>query len=78
MLSAQEVIADQKTSLDTGLSSSEVEKRRQQHGYNELAKEPGKPLWKLVLEQFDDMLVKVHAYNLPRGAGCFTLSLKGC
>lgn len=59
--SAQEVIAQQQTSLDSGLTSGEVEKRRQQYGYNELDKEPGKPLWKLVLEQFDDMLVKVAA-----------------
>lgn len=59
MLNAQEVIAEQKTSLETGLSAAEVEKRRQQYGFNELAKEPGKPLWKLVLEQFDDMLVKI-------------------
>lgn len=62
--STQEVIAEHQTSLDTGLSSSAVEQRRQQYGYNELDKEPGKPLWKLVLEQFDDMLVKVGVLHL--------------
>jgi Ca2+-transporting ATPase len=59
VLSVQEVVSQQQTSLENGLTSVEAENRRQQHGYNELDKEPGKPLWKLVLEQFDDMLVKV-------------------
>ena len=62
---SEEVVAQQHTSLENGLTSTEVEARRQQYGYNELDKEPGKPLWKLVLEQFDDMLVKV---RLPRGS----------
>lgn len=61
VLSVQEVVSQQQTSLENGLTSLEAENRRQQHGYNELDKEPGKPLWKLVLEQFDDMLVKVTA-----------------
>jgi magnesium-transporting ATPase (P-type) len=60
-LTAQQVVAQQQTSLETGLTAAEVQKRREQHGFNELDKEPGKPLWKLVLEQFDDMLVKVAA-----------------
>ena len=42
-----------------GLSKSSIDKRRDQYGWNELEKEPGKPMWKLVLEQFDDMLVKI-------------------
>ncbi|KAG0559244.1 hypothetical protein M758_10G088300 [Ceratodon purpureus] len=42
-----------------GLSESSVTKRRKQYGWNELEKEPGKPMWKLVLEQFEDMLVKI-------------------
>lgn len=58
-LTAQQVVAQQQTSLENGLTAAEVQKRREQHGFNELDKEPGKPLWKLVLEQFDDMLVKV-------------------
>ncbi|KAH7578082.1 hypothetical protein ACOSP7_000786 [Xanthoceras sorbifolium] len=45
--------------LEKGLSSYEVEKRRERYGWNELAKEKGKPLWQLVLEQFDDTLVKI-------------------
>lgn len=48
-----------KVDLRRGLSQSSVLKRRKQHGWNELEKEPGKPMWKLVLAQFDDMLVKI-------------------
>ncbi|TDH66215.1 hypothetical protein CCR75_005432 [Bremia lactucae] len=44
---------------ERGLSTFEVEKRRVQCGFNELDKEEGTPLWKLVLEQFDDALVKI-------------------
>jgi Ca2+-transporting ATPase len=32
---------------------------RAEHGTNELAKEEKTPLWKLILEQFDDLLVKI-------------------
>ncbi|CAL8463437.1 g2971 [Coccomyxa elongata] len=45
--------------VDGGLTSQQVEQQRAKFGWNELEKPPGKPLWKLVLEQFDDMLVKV-------------------
>ena len=44
--------------VTTGLTASQVAEKRAQHGYNELEKEPGKSLFALVLEQFDDMLVK--------------------
>lgn len=43
----------------TGLTSSQVEAKRELHGWNELDKEDPTPLWKLVLEQFDDTLVKI-------------------
>lgn len=46
-------------SLGKGLSTYDVEKQRERYGWNELVKEKGKPLWRLVLEQFDDMLVKI-------------------
>jgi Ca2+-transporting ATPase len=45
--------------VTTGLNSSSVEKRQKLYGWNELEREPGKPMWRLVLEQFDDMLVKI-------------------
>ena len=43
----------------TGLSTDQVEKKRAEYGWNELDKEDPTPLWKLVLEQFDDTLVKI-------------------
>lgn len=54
-----QVVADFKTNVENGLSSDEVTARREKYGYNELKKEPPTPIWKLVLEQFDDMLVKI-------------------
>ncbi len=43
-----------------GIDTASVEGRRSAAGgHNELEREPGKPLWALVLEQFDDALVKV-------------------
>ncbi|XP_061370364.1 calcium-transporting ATPase, endoplasmic reticulum-type [Gastrolobium bilobum] len=57
--SVEQCLKEYGVKLDKGLSSYEVEKRREKYGWNELAKEKGKPLWELVLEQFDDMLVKI-------------------
>ena len=48
-------------SAQQGLSQQQVAAQRARFGFNELEKEQGKPLWKLVLEQFDDPLVKVRA-----------------
>ncbi|KAA8520775.1 hypothetical protein F0562_014953 [Nyssa sinensis] len=55
----EQCLKEFRVKLDRGLSTSEVEKRRERYGWNELKKEKGKPLWRLVLEQFDDMLVKI-------------------
>ncbi|KAI0982599.1 hypothetical protein GJ496_010971 [Pomphorhynchus laevis] len=44
---------------DIGLSDEVVLNRLEQYGYNELPTEEGKPIWKLVLEQFDELLVKI-------------------
>lgn len=55
----ESVAAHHGVDLQEGLTSQEVRRQRQRYGYNELVKQPGKPLWRLVLEQFDDMLVKV-------------------
>ncbi|KAG2725622.1 hypothetical protein I3843_01G074700 [Carya illinoinensis] len=57
--SVEQCLKEFNVKLDKGLSTYEAEKRRERHGWNELAKEKGKPLWRLVLEQFDDMLVKI-------------------
>jgi hypothetical protein len=49
------------TSVAAGLTAQQVVAARARYGFNELDKEAGKPLWKLVLEQFDDPLVKARA-----------------
>ena len=56
-------------SIDEGLSEKEVESRLKKYGLNgswsflmyvsELPRDEGKPLWKHILEQFDDLLVKI-------------------
>jgi len=40
-----------------GLSEAEARQRLLMHGPNELAKDPPRPFWKLLLAQFSDMLV---------------------
>ncbi|OAY37891.1 calcium-transporting ATPase 1, endoplasmic reticulum-type [Manihot esculenta] len=42
-----------------GLSAAEVDKRRQIYGYNELEKHEGASIFKLILEQFNDTLVRI-------------------
>ncbi|KAL3786711.1 hypothetical protein ACHAWO_006154 [Cyclotella atomus] len=54
-----ELLTYHSTNLSTGLTSSQIESKRTEYGYNELDKEDPTPLWKLVLEQFDDTLVKI-------------------
>ncbi|KAJ9178212.1 hypothetical protein P3X46_010112 [Hevea brasiliensis] len=48
-----------KVNHEFGLSAAEVEKRRQIHGYNELEKHEGASIFKLILEQFNDTLVRI-------------------
>ncbi|KAI3449295.1 hypothetical protein Pfo_005960 [Paulownia fortunei] len=57
--SVEQCLKEYQVKLDKGLSINDVEKQRERYGWNELQKEKGKPLWRLVLEQFDDMLVKI-------------------
>ena len=64
--SVAEVEAHFGTSLAKGLTPAQVTAARARYGYNELDKEASKPLWKLVLEQFDDPLVKARAAAAPR------------
>lgn len=42
-----------------GLDNEAVESSLEKYGTNELPAEEGKPLWKLVLEQFEDLLVRI-------------------
>jgi Ca2+ transporting ATPase len=44
---------------ERGLSPSQVEANKKKYGLNELPVEEGKTLWELILEQFDDLLVKI-------------------
>lgn len=55
----QQTIEYHEVNSALGLSREQVQARRNIHGYNELEKLPGTPLWQLVLSQFDDMLVKI-------------------
>lgn len=59
--SVSEVEAHYDVKVGRGLSAPQVAQQRARWGFNELDKEEGKPLWKLVLEQFDDPLVKARA-----------------
>uniref|UniRef100_A0A6G1SB77 Calcium-transporting ATPase n=1 Tax=Aceria tosichella TaxID=561515 RepID=A0A6G1SB77_9ACAR len=42
-----------------GLSDEQVKRLNDKYGPNELPAEEGKPLWQLILAQFDDLLVKI-------------------
>merc|ERR1719162_2678797 len=57
--SVEDILRDQKVDIRKGLSDDEVLKRRDDFGLNELEHEERTPLWKLVLEQFDDKLVQI-------------------
>lgn len=56
---AAECEAVLKVSAASGLSSDEVIRRREQFGWNELEKHSGPSIWQLVLEQFNDTLVRI-------------------
>ena len=58
-LEAEEVLEAWKTNREKGLDSNEAEKRRKTFGANELPPEPKDPLWKLFLDEFDDLLVRI-------------------
>ncbi|TGZ52015.1 hypothetical protein CRM22_010713, partial [Opisthorchis felineus] len=47
------------TTEEAGLSEKQVAIALEENGFNELPPEETKPLWRLVLEQFDDLLVKI-------------------
>ncbi|XP_069044434.1 sarcoplasmic/endoplasmic reticulum calcium ATPase 1 isoform X2 [Lepisosteus oculatus] len=44
---------------NTGLSPEQVKKNLSKYGFNELPAEEGKTLWELVIEQFEDLLVRI-------------------
>ncbi len=47
------------TKESQGLTQAQVKAAQEKYGPNELPAEERKPLWQLVLEQFDDLLVKI-------------------
>lgn len=57
--STEEVLAFFNVDPARGLNDTQVEKNRAMHGLNVLPVEEGSPFWKLVLKQFDDLLVKI-------------------
>ncbi|KAK8962014.1 Calcium-transporting ATPase, endoplasmic reticulum-type [Platanthera guangdongensis] len=57
--SVEQCLKEYNVKLEKGLNLYEVEKRRERYGWNELRKEMGKPNWQLIMEQFDDVLVKI-------------------
>ena len=67
---ADKVLKAHKVSTEDGLSDDQVSKLREKYGPNELDKEEGTPLWQLVLDQFDDLLVKILL-----GAACLSFAL---
>lgn len=58
-MSVDQAIAHLKTNIKTGLTSGEAEKRLEQYGANELDKEEEKSLWERIIEQFEDLLVRI-------------------
>ncbi|KAK3606471.1 hypothetical protein CHS0354_041418 [Potamilus streckersoni] len=57
--SVEEVLEYFNVDENVGLTDDQVKKAREKYGPNELPAEEGKPLWELILEQFDDLLVKI-------------------
>uniref|UniRef100_UPI00358FF69A sarcoplasmic/endoplasmic reticulum calcium ATPase 2 isoform X2 n=1 Tax=Myxine glutinosa TaxID=7769 RepID=UPI00358FF69A len=54
-----EVLSSFGVNETTGLSLEQVKKARERYGPNELPTEEGKSLWELVIEQFEDLLVRI-------------------
>lgn len=58
-LSVDQVIQSFQTDENLGLSDKQIEIAQEKYGPNELPSDEGKPLWRLIIEQFDDLLVKI-------------------
>lgn len=55
----EEVVGFFRVDTEKGLSPDQVKEYQKKYGPNELPAEEGKTIWQLVLEQFDDLLVKI-------------------
>ncbi|KAL7115631.1 hypothetical protein ACP275_04G194300 [Erythranthe tilingii] len=58
-IDARECEEKYEVSREHGLTTDEVEKRRQIYGFNELEKHDGPSIFRLVLDQFNDTLVRI-------------------
>ncbi|XP_073091096.1 sarcoplasmic/endoplasmic reticulum calcium ATPase 3 isoform X4 [Manis javanica] len=59
LLPAADVLRRFSVTAEVGLSPAQVTGARERYGPNELPTEEGKSLWELVLEQFEDLLVRI-------------------
>lgn len=55
----EEVLNYFQTDPEKGLTPDQIKRYQAKYGPNELPAEEGKSIWQLVLEQFDDLLVKI-------------------
>eukprot|EP00049_Salpingoeca_infusionum_P000349 m.39301 g.39301 ORF g.39301 m.39301 type:complete len:1162 (-) comp10296_c0_seq1:231-3716(-) len=58
-LTGEETLKQLDVSADKGLTKDQVTERQATFGPNELPAEEGTSIWELIVEQFDDLLVKV-------------------
>lgn len=55
--SAADVLRNLGTDADQGLNDEQVQQRREEFGFNELAETPDTPLWRKLLRQFQDLVI---------------------
>eukprot|EP01015_Nassula_variabilis_P009295 TRINITY_DN1735_c0_g1_i1.p1 TRINITY_DN1735_c0_g1~~TRINITY_DN1735_c0_g1_i1.p1 ORF type:complete len:1042 (+),score=294.03 TRINITY_DN1735_c0_g1_i1:72-3197(+) len=55
----EDCLKELQSSSKDGLSTAETIRRQQTQGLNELDKEPPKPFWERIKEQFEDLLVRI-------------------
>ncbi|CAN5862082.1 cation-translocating P-type ATPase [soil metagenome] len=56
-LAAAQVAASLKTHLAKGLSQGEAAQRLTRHGPNAIQEKPPRPLWRMLLDQFNDLMI---------------------
>ncbi|KAM3863834.1 sarcoplasmic/endoplasmic reticulum calcium ATPase 1-like [Diretmus argenteus] len=59
MKESQDVLSHFSVTEETGLTPDQVKRNLAEYGYNELPAEEGKSIWELVVEQFEDLLVRI-------------------
>jgi len=73
MCTPEELRSHFSVSMEHGLSDTQAKANLEKYGPNELPAEVGKTYWELILEQFDDLLVKILLL-----AACISLALAVC